>query len=155
MLIVATAAAVLFAVGSALGIFARLRDRLASGGLGEALGLALVGLAGTALLALRRSAEANREQRLRETADARLRSLIEGSPAVSYSWDPATHRHLYVSPQVEQLLGVSPERYTDVWVDLIHPDDRERVLASSADADDAGTRFVAEYRSYRADGALV
>ena len=60
-----------------------------------------------------------------------------------------------MSPQVEQLLGVSPERYTDVWVDLIRPDDRERVLASSAAADDAGTRFVAEYRSYRADGALV
>jgi PAS domain S-box-containing protein len=155
VLIVATASAVLFAVGSALGIFARLQDRLASGGLGEALGLALVALAGTALFALRRSVEVNREQRLRETADARLRALIEGSPAVSYSWDPATHRHLYVSPQVEQLLGVSPERYTEDWVDMIHPDDRERVLASSAEADDAGTRFVAEYRAYRADGALV
>ena len=66
-----------------------------------------------------------------------------------------THRHLYVSPQVEQLLGLSPERYTEDWVDMIHPDDRERVLASSAEADAAGTRFVAEYRSYRADGALV
>jgi PAS domain S-box-containing protein len=155
VLIVATAVAVLFGMGSALGIFARLRDRLASDGLGEALGLALVALAGTAFIALRRSAQANREHRLRETADARLRALIEGSPAVSYSWDPATHRHLYVSPQVDQLLGVSPERYTEDWVDMIHPEDRERVLASSAEADDAGTRFVAEYRSYREDGALV
>ncbi|TMK17760.1 MAG: PAS domain S-box protein [Actinobacteria bacterium] len=155
VLIVATAVAVLFTVGSALGVFARLGEGSASGGLGEALGLALLALAGTAFLALRRSAQVSREQRLRETADARLRVLIEGSPAVSYSWDPATHRHLYVSPQVEQLLGLSPERYADAWVDMIHPDDRERVLASSAEADEARTRFVAEYRSYRADGALV
>ena len=77
VLIVATAVAVLFTVGSALGVFARLGDGSASGGLGEALGLALLALAGTAFLALRRSAQVSREQRLRETADARLRVLIE------------------------------------------------------------------------------
>jgi PAS domain-containing protein len=127
VLSVVAAVAVLFAMGSALGIFERLQDRLASDGLGRLLALALLSLVGTAILALRRSSHADREQRLRETADARLRALIEGTPAVSYSWDPSTHRHLYVSPQVEQLLGVSPERYTDDWVEMIHPDDRERV----------------------------
>ncbi len=133
------AVAVLFVLGSALGLFGRLQDRLASDGLGQALGLAILALVGTAILALRWPASANLE-RVHETADARLRALIEGSPAVSYSWDPLTHRHLYVSPQVEQLLGVSAARYADDWVDMIHPDDRERVLASSAPADDARTR---------------
>src|SRR5439155_8319290 len=64
VLSVVAAVVVLFAMGSALGIFERLQDRLASDGLGRLLGLALLSLVGIAILALRRSSHAGREQSL-------------------------------------------------------------------------------------------
>ena len=40
-------------------------------------------------------------------------------------------RWRYVSPQVEEILGYSPEEWTanpDLWAKLLHPEDRERAL---------------------------
>ena len=40
-------------------------------------------------------------------------------------------RWRYVSPQVEEILGYTPEEWTanpDLWAKLLHPDDRERAL---------------------------
>ena len=40
-------------------------------------------------------------------------------------------RWRYVSPQVEEILGYSPEEWIanpDLWAKLLHPDDRERAL---------------------------
>ncbi|HSJ51860.1 MAG TPA: ATP-binding protein [Actinomycetota bacterium] len=95
---------------------------------------------------------------LREMQE-RFRVLVEQVPVVTYvdavRPDPAT---LYVSPQVEGLLGYRPDELVagpSTWPDLIHPDDRDRVLTLSKQAQDAEGVFDAEYRMVGKDGRQV
>ena len=98
------------------------------------------------------------EERLRE-AEERYRSLIEQLPVAVYTDavdDVATA--LYISPQYEELTGYSPEqrlRDPDLWVHMLHPDDRERVLAESDRTNRSGEPFDTEYRIVAADGRVV
>jgi PAS domain S-box-containing protein len=95
-------------------------------------------------------------ERRRREAEARLRSLIETIPAITY-----THHHLsltfeYVSPQVEAILGYLPERWSgELWREILHPDDREAVIAENDRVDGTGERFSMEYRVRAADGRWV
>lgn len=81
------------------------------------------------------------EQALRE-AEIKYRTLVEQLPAVTYvdfvddSIKSGEFNTRYISPQVETLLGYTPaEFYADsgLWARLIHPDDRERVLARNVE----------------------
>src|SRR5256885_273323 len=57
-----------------------------------------------------------------------------------------------------QLLGLEPARMprsTREWMDLLHPDDRERFRATAIDAARAGTHRDVEYRLRRGDGAWI
>ena len=98
------------------------------------------------------------EERLRE-AEERYRSLIEQLPVAVYTDavdDVATA--LYISPQYEELTGYSPEqrlRDPDLWVHMLHSDDRERVLAESDRTNTSGEPFDTEYRIVAADGRVV
>ena len=64
-------------------------------------------------------------------SEARYRALIERVPAVVYEMDPDDERRtLYVSPHVEQVLGYTRAEWLDqpdIWIELLHPDDREVV----------------------------
>jgi diguanylate cyclase (GGDEF)-like protein/PAS domain S-box-containing protein len=61
------------------------------------------------------------------------RHLIERLPAIVYASELGEHgRWRYVSPQVEEILGYSPEDWKSdpgLWAKLLHPDDRERALS--------------------------
>jgi diguanylate cyclase (GGDEF)-like protein/PAS domain S-box-containing protein len=92
-------------------------------------------------------------------AESRYRRLIETIPAVTYisDWDELGS-FLYVSPQVEQLLGHPVSSLlgpTSLWESLIHPHDRERVLAETRAAFRDQSPFDAEYRLVAADGRIV
>lgn len=95
---------------------------------------------------------------LRES-EARYRRVVEQVPAVTYSWSLTPARELlYISPQIEWLLGYSTEEWRrdpDRWLRLIHPDDLPRVRAALVAAEAAGRPFGAEYRMRRADGAML
>jgi diguanylate cyclase (GGDEF)-like protein/PAS domain S-box-containing protein len=89
-------------------------------------------------------------------AEARYRTLVEQIPAVVYSDDGA--RTTYVSPQIEEILGVSAQAYREdpqMWLSLVHADDRATVQAQS----DAFIRGeggdLADYRMVRPDGRIV
>jgi diguanylate cyclase (GGDEF)-like protein/PAS domain S-box-containing protein len=60
------------------------------------------------------------------------RRLVERLPAIIYAAEMGEHgRWRYVSPQVEEILGYSPDEWTanpGLWAKLLHPDDRERAL---------------------------
>src|SRR5262249_28952683 len=69
--------------------------------------------------------------------------------------DPAK---FFVSPQVERIVGFTPAEWTwtdDFWVDHLHPDDRERVMAIDAESGRTHQPYSIEYRFRRADGAYV
>jgi diguanylate cyclase (GGDEF)-like protein/PAS domain S-box-containing protein len=60
------------------------------------------------------------------------RRLVERLPAIIYTAEMGEHgRWRYVSPQVEKILGYTPEEWTanpGLWAKLLHPNDRERAL---------------------------
>jgi diguanylate cyclase (GGDEF)-like protein/PAS domain S-box-containing protein len=86
--------------------------------------------------------------------------LLERIPAIVYVADTgAAARWHYVSPQIEQILGYSPEEWCadpGLWAERLHPDDRQRVLA---DEDTCRTASIssaaAEYRLLHRDGRIV
>ena len=94
-------------------------------------------------------------QRARE----RLQALIDHIPAVVYREAlDADPEKFFLSSQVEQMLGHTVEEWTwvpDFWLDHLHPDDRERVLAVDAEANRTRRAYSLEYRFRRADDRYV
>ncbi len=95
-------------------------------------------------------------RRLSET-EARYRSLIEQIPAITYmesADEPG--KKLYISPQVEPMLGFNKTDWThEGWIEAIHPDDRDRVLEEDRRTEMSGEPFSCEYRLVRPDGRTV
>ncbi|HZP89634.1 MAG TPA: PAS domain-containing protein, partial [Actinomycetota bacterium] len=95
---------------------------------------------------------------LRE-AIAKYRALVEQIPAIVYvDVVDETMTTSYVSPQIEPLLGVTPEEYIaqpDLWYQLLHPDDRERALETYLEGRRSGEPFTFEYRLIARDGRVV
>src|SRR3981081_448486 len=81
--------------------------------------------------------------------EQRFRALLEGVPVAAYRWEAGTAgRCLYVSPQIEAMLGYSPELWMadpELWLHRIHPDDRARVMSEEGDAMSSGM-LDKEYR---------
>jgi PAS domain S-box-containing protein len=98
------------------------------------------------------------EEQLRR-AEAQYRTLVEYIPAITYTTTLEPFwRTLYISPQVETILGFSPAEWTadpQFWAKRLHPDDRERVLAMLAHSHTIGTPFRAEYRMLTRHGHEV
>jgi len=98
------------------------------------------------------------ERRLFE-AEAKYQSLVEQLPAAIYidAPDPDGPTY-YVSPQIRELLGISPADYvgkSDVWESLIHPDDRQRMLDEYRLWLETGEPEAGDYRYVRPDGSIV
>jgi diguanylate cyclase (GGDEF)-like protein/PAS domain S-box-containing protein len=99
------------------------------------------------------------EQRL-VAAEQRYRLLVEQLPLISYvdrSDDPIA-KPLYISPQVEAVLGHSPEEWLSVpglYERCVHEDDRAWVLAAKKAAYERGEPSRLEYRMRTAAGRVV
>ncbi len=96
------------------------------------------------------------ERRLRESENT-YRSLIEFTNVVHWKADVATGKFLFVGPQIESMLGVPAETWTDSgdWVKHIHPDDRDRTLRTFREKRAAGEPVDIVYRAIAADGRVV
>ena len=93
-----------------------------------------------------------------EEAEAKYRSLIELLPAITYAEALDSGRTFAVSPQVETILGYTQEEWmgeASLWIDRIHPDDRERVVTACHLANEAKEPFNEEYRIIARDGRIV
>ena len=65
---------------------------------------------------------------------------------------------LYVSPQVERLLGYRQKKWLqqpDIWMELLHTDDREQTLAAYDLHNETGEPWSREYRLIASDGRAV
>jgi len=89
----------------------------------------------------------------------RYRTLIEQLPLVVYvdALDEVSS-NVFTSRQIEPLLGYTVEEWkaeTDLFARLLHPDDRERVLAAHARTHDTHEPLSLEYRLIARDGRIV
>ena len=115
----------------------------------------IVGVGGIAVDASKRRAA---EQALSES-EARFRTLVERLPICTYI-NPLglPIRTTYMSPHVETLLGFPVARWLeepDFFVTRLHPEDRERVLASAHRTHEDGEPFRESYRLIAKDGRVV
>jgi PAS domain S-box-containing protein len=104
------------------------------------------------------TAAKQQQDALRES-EARHRALIENLPAVVYVVAPDDDRKtLYVSPHVEGALGYTQQEWLeqpDIWMELLHPEDREETLAAHDLHNETGRPWSREYRLIANDGSAV
>lgn len=98
------------------------------------------------------------ESQLRE-AEILYRTLVEETSVVIYR-DAATENSasMYISKQVKNLLGYTPEEFTnnpEFWITLLHPDDKDIALDSVHKTLTTGIATAAEYRIKAKDGKWV
>src|SRR6516164_3480509 len=91
--------------------------------------------------------------------EARYRTLVEGIPAVTFmaALDEGVNE-LYVSPQIETLLGFSQKEWLEdpiLWYAQLHPDDRPRWHVEFAHTCATGEPFRSVYRFVARDGRVV
>ena len=117
-----------------------------------------VPLRGRELLDIVRDDLLRQDGQLRE-ANARYRALVEQIPAIVYvDVVDETMATTYVSPQIEALLGITPEEYIDdpeLWTRHLYAEDREVALATYLAGRETGEPFAFEYRLVARDGHPV
>jgi PAS domain S-box-containing protein len=107
-------------------------------------------------------AERERTEAELRKAEARYRALVEQLPAITYIETlDAGERETdlsYVSPQIEDLFGYTAEEWMadpELFIRLLHPEDRERVLVEDERTECTGEPFREEYRQFTMDGGIV
>jgi PAS domain S-box-containing protein len=129
------------------------------------LGHAVTDAEGTPILVRGLIVEIGSHKALEEEAldaEARFRRVVERLPAIVYlegaRVDPGTDgRLLYVSPQVETILGFTPDEWMRdpvAWARQFHPDDRERVRREYERVEREGGPRRIEYRMYTRAGEV-
>jgi PAS domain S-box-containing protein len=104
--------------------------------------------------------ERQTEQALGEAYE-RYRSVIDSLPVCVYRAEPSPEgRWEVVSPQIERLLGYTPEEWVAdpmLWESHLHPDDRGRILETERQqmAMPVGTQWLSEYRLRHRSGDPV
>ena len=103
--------------------------------------------------------EWDRAQAELKSAESRYRTLVERLPAVTYVAElgPLGRWH-YVSPQIETMLGFSPADWLSDsanWINRIHAEDRDSVLAVEETFQKNRDLFQAEYRMFARDGRVL
>ncbi len=87
-----------------------------------------------------------------------LHQLFDSIPEVAYSTPPSDRPEtICFARRIEVLTGyASDEILADkqLWINMIHPADRERVFAAFRQCKDRGTPFEIEYRVIRKDGSV-
>ena len=94
-----------------------------------------------------------------QVAQDRYRALVEGIPLITYMDNVVDGACLYISPQVEDLLGYPTLEWTSdhqaVFDRALHPDDRDAVRRAATHSHETGCRFEMEYRLVGRDGRVV
>lgn len=104
-----------------------------------------------------------RVSRAKRAVEERYQRLVEQIPTVIYidevsTEDPTELIPVFISPQIERLLGYRPEEWIgdpELWDGVVHPDDIDQANASAGRAYAAGTPLSIEYRMLARDGRTV
>lgn len=97
-----------------------------------------------------------------EVQRQRLDNIVSTVPGVVWeAWgkpDTAAQRIDFVSEHVQTLLGYSVEEWLSTpnfWLQIVHPDDRERIAETSGSAFVAGANSTMEFRWMAKDGRAI
>jgi PAS domain S-box-containing protein len=113
----------------------------------------LVGKVGVSIDITKRK---NAETALREAED-KYRRLVESSPAIVYLAEPVPpYKTIYISPNVAKFGYTIEEWFSrpDLWISIIHPEDKDRVLRLTENAMQQGLDTNLEYRIIAGDGTI-
>ncbi len=92
-------------------------------------------------------------------SEIRYQMLVEQIPAAVYIDEPgAVMNTLYISPQIITLIGYTPEEWIgdpELWLKIMHPDDRQRAREEYVRAAESGTKYDSEYRLIARNGRVV
>jgi PAS domain S-box-containing protein len=93
-----------------------------------------------------------------EEAEAKYRSLVGLVPVITYTEALDSGRMFAISPQIETILGYTQEDWmgdASLWIDRIHPDDQERIVAACELANRDRQPYAEEYRMFTRDGRIL
>jgi diguanylate cyclase (GGDEF)-like protein/PAS domain S-box-containing protein len=92
-----------------------------------------------------------------EPDNAVYRTLLESTRAIPWKIDWASATFAYIGPQIESLLGYTPQSWVTVddWAERMHPDDRAWVVNYCVSQSQAGIDHEADYRALSASGEYV
>jgi len=147
----------------ALGGIARGSDGRSVAAVGRPAGLGLMetlmayGLTAYGMAFRDRTSALEGRQKELEQNEARLRHLLNSSPAVIYTASPEDFGVTFMSGNVRSILGYEPaqfEREVSFWSRQIHPDDRDRVLYERSAIHD-GENVSCTYRMRRRHGDYI
>jgi PAS domain S-box-containing protein len=96
-------------------------------------------------------------------AEELYRTVVEQIPAITYldvvrKETTSSYPTVYISPQIEKVLGVTPQEWIEdpaLWLGLLHPEDRERMIEADVQTNLNGQPFSQEYRLIARDGRTV
>jgi diguanylate cyclase (GGDEF)-like protein/PAS domain S-box-containing protein len=127
-------------------------ERLSAGDLGARSGLARsndeLGAVGRAFDAMAATLQQREAEVRRAREMARLAHVITRPGGAFESW----------SETLPQLIGIEAAQMpqsTREWLEILHPDDRDKFRQKSVEAATTGSRLDLEYRLRRADGAWI
>ena len=93
-----------------------------------------------------------------DQAQERYSALVKRLPVVTYvAAMDVQAAFTYISPQVETILGYSPEEWIadrSLWLKRMLPEDRRRILPNLGRAHQRGEKFSAEYRLLDRSGGV-
>jgi len=98
-----------------------------------------------------------------EDREEQFRTLAESIPGVATFLDrivddPGHSIPVYISPQIEQMLGYPLSDWLDeseLWLRILHPEDRDRLVAADENARKHKLTLSEEYRLLHRDGRVV
>ncbi|SFK63743.1 PAS domain S-box-containing protein/diguanylate cyclase (GGDEF) domain-containing protein [Methylophaga sulfidovorans] len=85
------------------------------------------------------------------------KTLLESTKAIPWRIDWKTMQFSYIGPQIEKLLGWTPESWETVneWAERMHPEDQQWVVDFCVAQSKAGVDHEADYRAMTKDGHYV
>ncbi len=96
---------------------------------------------------------------LLKKAEVRFRTLVEQIPAICFiAGFQETTGEIYVSPQIEQILGFTQREWLEdpvLWYTRLHPDDKARWHEEFSRTCSEGKDFSADYRFISRSNAVV
>ena len=117
----------------------------------------IIHLAGRACLlcVVRDITERKRAEQALLNGEQRYQTLAESSPVGIFRTDADGHT-TYVNPAWSRISGMgAQDALANGWLQQVHPDDRDRIVAGWQEAVDKGARSETEYRFVRPNGSVA